>query len=79
MKAILIQLLFTIMARYLGGKSMQRIAEWVEDVATDDVPSADKRQRVVAAAQNEIREFGNVAVNAAIELAVLKLRNEGKA
>ena len=48
-------------------------------MATDDVPSAVKRQRVVAAAQDEIREFGNVAVNAAIELAVLKLRNEGKA
>jgi len=79
MKNILLGILYSIMARYIGGGVMRRLTILVESVATEDVPGAVKRQRVLAALADEVRALGTVAINAALEVAVLKLRADGKA
>jgi len=79
MKNILLGILYSIMARYIGGGVMRRLTILVETVAIEDVPGAVKRQRVLAALADEVRTLGTVAINAALEVAVLKLRADGKA
>jgi len=79
MKSILLGMLYSIMARYIGGGVMRRLAILVEETAKDDVPGAVKRQRVLSALADEVRTLGTVAINAALEIVVLKLRNDGKA
>jgi hypothetical protein len=79
MKTILLSLLYSIMARYIGGGVMRRLTTLVESAAEDDVPGAVKRQRVIAALADEVRTFGTVAINAAVEVALLKLRADGRA
>jgi len=79
MKSILLGILYSIMTRYIGGGVMRRLTILVESVAEEDVPGAVKRQRVLAALSDEVQTLGTVAINAALEVAVLKLRNDGQA
>jgi len=79
MKSILLGILYSIMARYIGGGVMRRLTLLVESVAKEDVPGAVKRQRVLSALADEVRTLSTVAINAALEIALLKLRHEGKA
>jgi len=79
MKGILLSILYSIMARYIGGGVMRRLTVLVESVAEDDVPGAVKRQRVLSYMADEVRKLGTVALNAALEIVVLKLRETGKA
>jgi hypothetical protein len=79
MRSILLSLLYSIMARYVGGGVMRRLMILAQSVANEDVPGAVKRQRVLAALSDEARRLGTVAINAALEVAVLKLRSDGKA
>jgi len=79
MKGILLSILYSAMARYIGGGVMRRLTVLVESVAEDDVPGAVKRQRVLSYMADEVRKLGTVALNAALEIVVLKLRETGKA
>jgi len=79
MKSVLLNILYSIMARYIGGGVMRRLTLFVESMGEDDVPGAVKRQRVLSYMAEEVRTIGTVAINAALEVALLKLRNEGKA
>jgi hypothetical protein len=79
MKSVLIGLLYTIMARFIGGGFMRRMTYLVEAVADEDISGATKRDRVLAALSEEAKTLGTVAVNAALEIVVLKLRDAGKA
>jgi hypothetical protein len=79
MRTILIGLLYTIMSRYIGGGLMRRMGHLIEAVANEDIPGEVKRQRVLSAIGDEVKTLGTVAINAALEVALLKLRDEGRA
>lgn len=74
MKSVLVSLLWGIMRSYIGGGVFDRIAALVSMLQLEDVPGAEKRQRVLDAFAQEAKDFGSIAIAAAIEIVLLKLK-----
>ena len=73
MKNAIITLLYSLMRRYIGPALFVRVVGAVSSLLNADIPGAQKRAIVQDALQIEMRQIGAIAINAAIEIALLKL------
>lgn len=74
MKTLLLNILYSAIRRYIGGGVFDRVKAAVEGINDADIPGKDKRQHVLAALSFEVRQVGMVAIAAATEIIVLRLR-----
>lgn len=77
MKTILLSLLVSIMRRYVGTGVFDRVAELVRGLMSAEMSGAEKRAAVQDALIDEAQTIGSIAINAAIEVAVLKESSQG--
>ena len=73
MKQMIITLLYSMIRQYLGPQTFVRIVGAVSSLLNANLPGEQKRTIVHDALQVEIQAVGSIAINAAIEIVLLKL------
>jgi len=73
-RAILIGILYRTLVAYIGGGVARRVQIVVEQLQDDELPGAAKREIAINLLSDEIERVGGIAIAAAIEVTLLKLR-----
>lgn len=73
-QSILIDLLYRTLRSYIGGGVADRVLSVVDELQRDSLPGSAKREIAINTLADEAERIGSIALNAAIEITLLKIR-----